>query len=186
MDSIFKKEVTRLYPDEHIPAAVTKVGILPFIIASDGSLKILFMKPRAEAKKLGAPAFQIAKGTRRINVNGDWCDMREDDLIHADESFYESLLGTALREGQEEVGLQTSNILRLFDMGGFTFVSASRKTIKPLHMFAAELANTSDFIAFEATTAETSWMSVEEFAKVGRTDHIAIAGAIIKRLKEFL
>jgi hypothetical protein len=140
------------------------------------------MKPRAEAKHLGEPAFQLAKGTRRVYINEAWCDMREDDLIHADESFWEELSGTALREGHEEIGLKTSNISRLYDVGGFTFTSTSRGIRKPLHMFAAGIINKDDFDPFEHTTLETRWMTLEEFATQGRKDHVDIVRDITGRL----
>lgn len=178
-----KFQLVRLYDENNVPPDVTKVGILPFIPASvQGEWKVLLMKPRAEAKHLGAPSFQIAKGTRRININGDWCDMREDDLRHADPSFHEPLIDTALREGHEEVGLKASNITTLYDMGGFVFTSASRGLSKPLHMFAAAISDRADFSDFEKSTAETRWIGPLEFSELGRPDHVKILDAILERL----
>jgi hypothetical protein len=173
--------VTQLYGKNKTPPQVTKIGILPFITGKP--FKVLTMKPRTEAKHLGAPAFQIAKGTRRININEGWCDMREEDLRYADESFYETLIQTALREGEEEVGLKASNIKQVFDMGGFTFISASRGIVKPLHMFAAEIIREDDFAAFEVTTSEVRWMTMSEFSSIGRPDHVAIVDEILGRLE---
>jgi hypothetical protein len=178
-------DIIPLMGENKLDTPVTKVGILPFMWIEQ-NLHILVMKPSAEAAYLGDPAFQIAKGTRRLHINDNWCDMREDDLRYADESFHESLLGTALREGEEEVGLKATNIARLFDLGKFTFISASRKQVKPLHMFAAEITDRQDFIAFEATTAETRWMTPEEFANAGRQDHCLISKEITDRLMVFL
>jgi hypothetical protein len=175
-------DVISLYDKTVALPAVTKVGIVPFILPS---MKIMVMKPKAEAKHLGEPSFQIAKGTRRIYINENWCDMREDDLRYADESFHETLIGTALREGQEEIGLKSTNIKRLFDMGGFTFVSASRGVVKPLHLFAAEIADENDFSEFEATTGEARWMTPEEFMAEGRADHAAIIQKLSDRLTQF-
>ncbi len=173
-------DITRLYDANVAFPQVTKVGIVPFVALP--ALKILAMKPRASAKHLGDPAFQIAKGTRRIFINEAWCDMRDDDLRYADPSFYESLTDTALREGYEEVGLKSGNIVRMFDLGGFTFTSASKGIVKPIHIFAAQIKQTNDFSAFEATTSETRWMTPEEFARDGRDDHANIMQEVVKRL----
>ncbi len=142
----------------------------------------MVMKPRAEAKHLGEPSFQLAKGTRQIYINEHWCDMRDDDLRHADASFFEPLVQTALREGREEVGLKTSNIKRIFDMGGFVFTSVSKGIKRPLHMFAAEIMNEEDFDPFEPSTAQARWMTQGEFAKWGRADHAKILDEILKPL----
>jgi len=174
-------KVTQLYDKNKLVPQVTKIGILPFI--ADKPFRIMVMKPRTEAKHLGPPAFQIAKGTRRININENWCDMREEDLRYADESFYETLIQTALREGEEEVGLKASNIKQLFDMGSFTFVSASRGIVKPLHMFAAEIIHADDFASYEATTSEVRWMTMPEFKPIGRPDHTSIVEEILARLE---
>lgn len=176
--------IIRLYGENNAAPQVIKVGILPFTRA-DGALKIMVMKPFAEKEILGIPQFQIAKGTRRINISGSWCDMRLDDLLYADESFHEPIMETALREGNEEIGLKTANIKTLFDMGGFTFVSASRGTKKPLHMFAAEVIDKNDFSHFEATTSETRWLTPEEFAGEGRQDHVIIMHEVVERLIQY-
>lgn len=169
---------------------VIKVGILPFIKDNSSedsdNLRMLFMKPLAENEILGSPDFQIAKGTRRINISGDWCDMREDDLIFADESFHETLIETALREGNEEIGLKADNILRLFDFGVFSFISASKGMRKPLHIFAAEMIDSNNFASFEATTSETGWFSAAAFEHKGRKDHVVIVKEVVSRLRHHI
>src|SRR5579871_4649876 len=95
-------EIIRLFGENDSAPQVIKVGILPFIHLEGGRLSMMVMKPFAEKEVLGTPQFQIAKGTRQINISGSWCDMREDDLRYADESFHEPLIDTALREGHEE------------------------------------------------------------------------------------
>jgi hypothetical protein len=176
-------EVIRLYDEKAPPPHVTKVGILPFLPAA-GELpwRVMAMKPRGDAKHLGAPSFQLAKGTRRLFINERWCDMREDDLRYADPSFWEPLIDTALREGREEIGLKPSNIARLYDMGGFTFISATRNIKKPLHMFAAHIRDEGDFSAFERTTQEARWLTLTELSTLGRSDHVAIIGDVLARL----
>lgn len=174
-------EIIRLHEAGSAPPPVIKVGILPFI-KSVGGIKIMAMKPLAENEVLGKPQFQIAKGTRRINISGEWCDMRMDDLQYADESFHETLVATALREGNEEIGLKPENIHALFDLGGFTFISASKGVQKPMHLFAAQIIDTNNFGHYEATTAEVRWFTEEEFVHHGRPDHVAILRQVMQRL----
>lgn len=176
-------DVIRLYGENNSSPQVIKVGILPFIKHESG-LNFMVMKPFAENEILGKPQFQIAKGTRRINISGHWCDMRVDDLLYADESFHESLINTALREGNEEIGLKPENIKTLFDLGGFTFISASKGIKKPMHLFAAEIIDVTNFSPFEATTSETCWFTKSEFAEKGRADHVLIIKDVVKRLKD--
>ena len=180
-----KTQIIRLYDANKTVNQVIKVGIVPFII-NEGKIQIMAMKPIAENEKLGKPQFQIAKGTRRINVNGSWCDMRIDDLHFADESFHEPLLDTALREGKEEIGLKPINIKNIYDMGDFVFISASKGTKSPLHLFAAEIIDINDFSEFEESTAETKWLSPEEFKELSRSDHYLIMNEIIEMLKKVI
>ncbi|HEU5047761.1 MAG TPA: NUDIX hydrolase [Rickettsiales bacterium] len=176
-------EIIRLYDEGVLPPQVIKVGILPFVRQPEG-IKIMAMKPLAENEVLGKPQFQIAKGTRRINISGEWCDMRLDDLHYADESFHETLLATALREGNEEIGLKQENIRSMFDLGGFTFISASKGIQKPMHLFAAEIIDTENFGHYEATTDEVRWFTEEEFVHHGRPDHVAIIRQVMQRLEK--
>jgi len=176
---------TQLFSEHEVIPKVIKVGILPFMVTHN-QIEILFMRPKAEREALGLPQFQIAKGTRRINISGQWCDMREDDLVYADESFHESLLDTAIREGHEEIGLRAENIVRLFDLGVFYFISASRGTKKPLHLFAAEIKEKHDFARFEESTSETGWLTPEAFVEQGRADHVAILQEAMQKLQPHL
>lgn len=166
------------------PEQVTKVGIIPFIPHRDeAQWRFMLMKPHAELGHPGAaPEFQIAKGTRRINMGDGWCDMRDDDLINADPVFYENLIETALREGEEEIGLKRSNILRLFDIDVFSITSARRGIRKPLHVFAAEIKEPKNFGTFESKTAEAVWMMPMQLATDVRADHVQILKETLARL----
>jgi len=176
--------VVRLYDQNNLPPEVTKVGILPFaVVPGSKKWEFMVMKPREEAKHLGAPMFQLAKGTRRIHINDRWCDMREDDLRYADTSFFEPAADTALREGHEEIGLKQSNIKRMFDMGNFVFTSASKGVEKPLRMFAAEIIDRNDFDPHESSTSEVRWITQDEFEALGRPDHARTLIEIAARLK---
>lgn len=167
---------------------VTKVGIIPFIPhVQEGQWKFMLMKPHAELGHPGAlPEFQIAKGTRRINMGDGWCDMRDDDLLNADPVFYENLIETALREGEEEIGLRRSNVTKLFDVGVFFFVSAKRGIRKPLHVFAAEIKEPGNFGTFESKTALTTWMKPDEFGGSARADHVSILQVVHENLTKII
>lgn len=169
-----------LRSDAEEPEAVTKVGIIPFLRHADSSRwRYMLMKPHAEhGHPASAPEFQIAKGTRRINLGDGWCDMRDDDLKNADPVFYENLVDTALREGEEEIGLKRRNILTLYDAGVFSITSARRNLRKAIHVFAAEIKDEANFGSFEAKTAEVVWMTATEYATQGRADHIRILDAV--------
>jgi 8-oxo-dGTP pyrophosphatase MutT (NUDIX family) len=168
------------------PELVTKVGIIPFLPhTEEGEWQFMLMKPHSELGHPGgaAPEFQIAKGTRRINMGGGWCDMRDDDLINADPIFCENLIDTALREGEEEIGLKRNNIVKLFDMGVFSIVSARRGFRKPIHIFAAEMNQAHDFGEFEPKTAEVVWITSQQIKSGIRGDHVIILQSVHERLK---
>ncbi len=174
-------------PDEE----VVKIGIVPFVVdpplgseAGEKSfLKVLVMKPTATKPHLGAPPYQLAKGTRMLTENGKWRDMREEDLHTASPETFEKLAETAKREGAEEVGLKESNVRKVYDLGVFHMTSASDGKAKALHMFAAEVKDPKDFGKTDDTTAETKWMRGSEFAKEGRDDHSAILQTMLGRLE---
>lgn len=173
--------------DKNLPVrGVTKVGIIPFIPHNDDAgWKFKLMRPQAEFghPSGSSPDFQVAKGTRRINLGHGWCDMREDDLIHADPVFYEGLVDTALREGEEEIGLKPRNIARLFDVGVYAITSSRRQTKKWLHMFAAEVKDPNDFGEFETKTAQADWMDMPSIISIARADHTAIIQSVFDQLK---
>jgi hypothetical protein len=180
-------KIIRLY-DSNIPESeVTKVGILAFTASPEpGKWQFKVMKPSDDKKKHSEPSpFQIPKGTRRILENGQWRDMREEDVLHADPSTFEPLVTTALREGHEEIGLRGSNIKDIFDMGNFVFTSASKGVEKPLHMFAVRIGNKNSFDTPESTTSEERWLTQGEFEKRGRSDHVSIMKGIAEHLNTY-
>ncbi|MEM4258058.1 MAG: NUDIX hydrolase [Candidatus Thermoplasmatota archaeon] len=92
----------------------------------------------------GGDAFQIAKG--RI----------EDD---------ETAEQTAIREGYEELGLRPDNTLSFVNFGVFL----GRTTF-----FLAKVADKNRFDTPHFETAETRWMTCEEFQRKGRDIHRAV------------
>lgn len=162
---------------------------MPFIRRA--GLDYYFMKPRAMHAELGEPEFQICKGTRMHYINGiGWCDMKE-EMSPTDnaesEDFRETMLETALREGREELGIDFQNIIGIFDMGAYSFTSASTGKTKQMWIFAAEVIDANDFLPIQEiadTTAERRWLSADEFVKVGRADHKSVIADIHAKLTE--
>lgn len=160
-------------PDE----AVIKAGILPFLPApSPDGWKWLFMRPVAEHPHLPPPPLQICKGTRMGLSGGKWKDVKKKFSPHDFERL-ETPAETALREGVEELGLELSAILRLYDLGDAEFSSASTGKKKSMRLFAAELADERHLLPMESvepSTAERRWCSLQEFAWQARPDHLDI------------
>jgi hypothetical protein len=150
-------------------AHYTKAGLVPFITARDPLFYV--MKPLTKHPDLGAPPFQLCKGTRQYYHHGQWRDMRggwEED------GQKEELIETALREGIEELGLVLGNIRQLIDMGAHAFTSASTGTKKHMWLFAVEVKSPDRFLPdadVANTTSERKWIGAAEFSVVGRLDH---------------
>lgn len=151
------------------PERYTKAGVIPFYRDTQ-HIQYYVMKPRAERPDLPPPEFQICKGTRmqQGENNGPWVDMRSTDIADGNS---EPLVMTGLREGMEELGLELGNITRLYEMGGYDFSSATTGKGKQVWLFAAEIKNRDDFRETEASTLARQWVSIADFAVVGRRDH---------------
>jgi len=159
-----------------------KIGLLPFIRRA--GLSYYVMKPKASHEELASPEFQICKGTRMRCDGGVWRDMKEGEALQPDTKI-EALIETALREGREELGINLSNIICLFEIGAYNFTSASTGCSKQMWMFAAEVIDASDFLPAEEvaeTTAQRGWVRAEEFASIGRFDHKPILADIHAKL----
>jgi hypothetical protein len=160
-----------------------KAGVVPFL--RQEPYLFYLMKPVPRHLKLGAPAFQLCKGTRmQFLGEGGWRDMRDDA---APVGRMETLAATALREGIEELGLKLEAITRILDVGPYRFSSAKSGVTRQMWLFAAEMSS-SDALPMEEvakTTTERGWLSCEQFAVVGREDHRYIVRDIAARLKVY-
>lgn len=168
---------------------INKAGIVPVRRNAGRVLELLVMQPVARHAHLGAPKFQICKGTRMVHVPGappgDATLAALADPATA--PYAETLAATALREGEEEIGLKAGNIARLWDAGAFCFTSASTGLAKWLRLFVAALHDTGDFAPPSTTLAATEsieWMTVEDFMARGRSDHRPIIEALPELLKD--
>lgn len=127
---------------------IFRAGLIPYYINShDNSINMLFMQP-SDPKFGGGDKFQCCKG--KIEEG-------------------ETELEAAKREAQEEVGLFVPN---LKDEPHNLGVFLGRTTI-----FIAEIKDKDMFGDHDSETAETKWMSPEEFNKSGRDLHRPIVKA---------
>lgn len=170
-----------LWLDTHYPAfqhiesplQILKSGLLPIL---PGSLEIMLMKPVAKHRHLTPPGWQIAKGTRMMQVDSDWKDMKK-DFADAGYEQIESLACTALREGMEEVGITLKNIVSMHDLGAHVFHSASSGKQKHVAIFLCAVKNKNDFLdasEITASTAETAWFPLNALPSDTREDNIPI------------
>ena len=210
-----QKTVVRLAPSAEIlpDDQYLKAGVVPFV-RQKGAISFLLMKPVPKRPGLGAPAFQLCKGTRMEFVDGKgWMDissplpLREglgggvpsSSVIRHPSSIStplpnppsqggrETLLATALREGIEELGLKLNAITAIIDVGPYVFSSARLGNEKHMWLFAAELRSMDDILPMdqvEKTTAERGWLTLDEFTVVGRDDHRYILQDIAAKLEK--
>lgn len=130
---------------------IYRAGIIPFII-NDSKIEMMFMKP--SNSDFGGSCFQIAKG--RV-------DEGEDDLT------------AALREGYEELGLLSSNINRIIDIGSH---------LGRTHIYLAEVFSKENFTSPHFETGETIWLSEIIYKDIIRNIHISIIDLAIVKIKE--
>lgn len=161
-----------------------KSGVVPFV-RHDG-YRFFMMKPVPRRPGLGAPMFQICKGTRMHYIEGrGWEDLRDDT---ASPGRKETLPATAIREGIEELGLKLESFRQMFDVGPYTFASAKTGMTRGMWLFALELHSMDDVLPMSdvaPTTAERCWLGLEQFMVVGRDDHRYILGDIAAKLRAY-
>jgi len=173
--------------DASAKSTLSKAAILPFVQEKD---KMLFavMQPKPAKPQLGAPKWQLCKGTRMILGKSQWRDMRpgEEAAIASGATTAEALGATALREGREELGLIASKALKLYDMGVAQFTSASTQKPKKLWLFALQMPDCETswlpIRQVAPTTAARQWCSFEQFKAEGRTDHLPIVENALTQL----
>jgi 8-oxo-dGTP pyrophosphatase MutT (NUDIX family) len=81
----------------------------------------------------------------------------------------------ALREGAEELGLREENTLSVTELGNFL----GRTTV-----YVAKVNNTTDFDVPHYETDEVTWLTCDQFMKVGRDLHkdiVQLAEQVIRK-----
>lgn len=126
-----------------------KAGIIPYYKDEIGDIKMMFMKP--SNAKFGGSQFQIAKG----NIDPGEVPSQ-----------------AALREGEEELGLQESNIYTMKKLTSQRITGMDETYL--LSVFAVLVHDPEAFGKPHYETGSTTWMSVDEFRAVGRLNQLSI------------
>lgn len=138
-----------------------KAGIIPYIV-EDGVVKMLFMV--SSDARYGGPDPMISKG-------------------HVDEG--ENFAQAAVREGEEELGLKTSN------MDGAPILAwkgelSGMDAKYAFHVFTVKVKDKNDFGQFHYETQSTHWLSAQEFAEQGRKSQNNIVQSVAKSIEQKL
>jgi len=157
-------------------------GILP-VHGKGADVKVYLTRPEARKPDLPPPLFQLGKGTRMLCESNAWRDQRPEDQspFHAQEP----LPVTALREGEEELGLQMENVQSLWDAGTYDFLSSTTGEAKNLALY---LVSVHDPLAFHAPdrtygkSAECQWLDPKKEGGLIKPDHLAIIEEVLKKL----
>lgn len=169
------------------PRHVTKAGILPYMPGNTREdMQFYVFKPKPKRIELGEPNYQICKGTRMMQFEGSWRDI-PDTVTPASTMPLEPLIETALREGQEELGLKLENISALHDLGSYSFTSEKTGQMKWMWLYAARMYRHRDFTADAAVAEYTEsrlWSTYTQFRTLGRADHIAIISDVLPMLAQ--
>lgn len=136
-----------------------RAGLVPYIIDEDGEIEMMFYIPSD-----GGFKFQIAKG--RVD-------------------YGESPQEAAIREAEEEIGLDRNNIKNIM------LVSEKKLTGSEgyeyiLHLYAVEVKNKKDFNQFEHETKETGWLTIGEYTRYGRGSQLKLVNKVYDRIENTL
>lgn len=128
-------------------------GVIPYYIDKQ-EIKMMFMMP--SVAKYGGKTFQIAKGKQDPG---------------------ETLFVTAMREGQEELGLFRGNVEQVHLLG--TFLGRTE-------VYIAEVKDPSPTMFGDPTeeTEEVAWMTPEQFNQEGRELHRPVIKAATRMIKK--
>lgn len=107
----------------------------------------MFMRP--SNPKYGGANYQIAKG--RV-------DETDSDFLY-----------TAIREGEEELGLIASNIKKIYYIGEF---------FGRTHIYVANIKSIDKFTEFTDETESVVWMTADEFIQNGRELHKSVVSTL--------
>ena len=132
-----------------------KSGIIPYYIKNE-KVFVLLMKP--SNIKYGGDRYQIAKG----NIDGD-----------------DTLFETAIKEGHEELGLKTKNIIDGVMYNEKTHISGKYSKYD-IHTFYCKINDINDFDIPHYETGSTKWFREDELSKVRKNQKNIIKNSIVK------
>lgn len=124
-----------------------RAGLIPYMRGEDGALRYLMMV--SSDPRYGGPRPMISKG--KIET-------------------MEGTLDAAIREAEEELGLKRRNIRNVRDLADERVVLHSGAY--QLTLFSCEVLDKYDFDKWCDETEYVVWMTLEEFRREGRKDHV--------------
>jgi len=137
-----------------------KAGLIPYIVDTDGQIKMLFMV--ASDPKFGGSKPMISKGTIEDGETAE----------HA-----------AVREAIEELGLKPENI-----KGNLIKVFEDKVTLRSsnyeLTIYGVEVHNKTNFDKWDYETLFATWLSQTRFDEIGRRDHKPIVLKLTQLINE--
>ena len=137
---------------------VWRAGAIPYMVDSDtGEVEMLFMVPSITEYNQNIAELtmpQIAKG--RIEK-------------------FEQPLPAAVRECIEELGLVEKNIESIIECG---------VVLGRTHMYAFKITSKDNFVSFSSETANTVWLTHDQFMDVGRELHKSVVDNIHTQIVE--
>lgn len=182
------------FQDSSRKAGIHKAGVIPYHMNENGQISFYLMKPTGAHPELGEPAFQIAKGTREIFMDGEWQNYypnpKTAKIARAHPERIESLFVNAMREGIEEIGLKPENVLSVQDAGRVDYTSESSGKPKSMWCFLAQVQDQNDFMEPDKEHADTGvcqWFTLEDenLAEV-RADHLKILQLLSPVLQTYI
>ena len=136
------------------PGNINRAGLIPFYFDESGQIHMMFMVPTPNPWIECIP--QVCKG--RVEPG-------------------EILMRTAIREAEEELGLNKANLVRIEPVGQFSTIM----------MYVGEIRDPTDFGTFsEIETQSVIWMTPERFMEDGRALHRDVVRAAEEKIKELL
>jgi 8-oxo-dGTP pyrophosphatase MutT (NUDIX family) len=139
---------------------VQKAGVIPYFIDNLKQIHMLFVK--SSDANYGGDKFMIAKG-------------------HVDPG--ENLKTTAFREAHEECGLKLSNVYSNSILVGWRGEITGLSETSEMTIFVARVINPVEFDKFGYETAETKWLTPEEFYSIGRQSHKTIVKSCVAKIR---
>ena len=94
----------------------------------------------------------------------------------------EEIEAAAFREAEEELGLSSSNF-KGTPFHVLTKIISGLDATYPLHVYAIEVENKTDFKEPHHETGKTLWLTIGEYSKVGRKNQLAFVDALLNILE---
>lgn len=160
-----KQDHPALLPLRYPGDFALKAGLLPYRRDSAGGMCFLVAAPKPVKNPEETVPFAIARGSRRMRVpGGEWMDVRSDEAARealARGAELEPAYVTALKEGEEELGLPPASIHALVDCGILAYKDYG------IHMFLAETDEGAALLPARDSAA-ARWVSLKEAREMAK------------------